>query len=380
MLAIDIFGIVAAVGVVMYSLFIAYCRAKWRHVPTAPGTAGTTGNLSVSIVIVARNEAASIVSLLGNIKAQTYPGHLLEVILVNDQSDDDTVEKAKSFAADNGMALRVIHLEASVGEGSRKKQAIKAAAALSEADVLVLTDADCNVQPNWVASHINYYKHFEEAKLVFGAFCFKGRNWASALLNLEAMSLTGVAAITNLIHKPTMCSGANLSYKRELIQELNPFDGNQQIASGDDEFVLHAVKTKYPNGAFYNKDQESLVSTDRPESLGALYHQRRRWAGKWKAYTVPWPRQLAAVVVAGNFVFICLFSFFLISLNPVWLMPVALKWLAEFAFSRKISENFNLGGLGQYFVLMEIIYPFYAVFFAIASNFGEYHWKGRVYP
>ncbi|WP_339814395.1 glycosyltransferase [uncultured Imperialibacter sp.] len=380
MLAIDIFGIVAAVGVVMYSLFIAYCRAKWRRIPTAPGTAGTTGNLSVSIVIVARNEAASIVSLLGNIKAQTYPGHLLEVILVNDQSDDDTVERAKSFAADNGMALRVIHLEASVGEGSRKKQAIKAAAALSEADVLVLTDADCNVQPNWVASHINYYTHFKEAKLVFGAFYFKGRNWASALLNLEAMSLTGVAAITNLIHKPTMCSGANLSYKRELIQELNPFDGNQQIASGDDEFMLHAVKTKYPNGAFYNKDQESLVSTDRPESLGALYHQRRRWAGKWKAYTVPWPRQLAAVVVAGNFVFICLFSFFLISLNPVWLMPVALKWLAEFAFSRKISENFNLGGLGQYFVLMEIIYPFYAVFFAIASNFGEYHWKGRVYP
>ncbi|MEQ9101661.1 MAG: glycosyltransferase [Imperialibacter sp.] len=380
MLAIDIFGIIAAVGVVIYSMFIAYCWSKWKHVPTAPETTGTTGNLSVSIVIVARNEAASIVSLLGNIKAQTYPDDLLEVILVNDRSDDDTVEKAESFAADADLAFRTIHLEATVAEGSRKKQAIKAAAALSTADILVLTDADCNVQPNWVASHINYYTRYEEAKLVFGAFCFKGRNWASALLNLEAMSLTGVAAITNLIQKPTMCSGANLSYRRELIQELHPFDNNQQIASGDDEFMLHAVQRKYPNGAFYNKDQDSLVSTDRPASLRALYHQRRRWAGKWKTYTVPWPRQLAVAVVAGNLGFICLFSLFLISMNPVLLIPIAVKWLAEFGFSRKISRNFNLSGLGQYFLLMEIIYPFYAVFFAIASNFGEYHWKGRVYP
>ncbi|MEQ9378364.1 MAG: glycosyltransferase [Imperialibacter sp.] len=380
MLAIDIFGIIAAVGVVIYSIFIAFCWSRWRHVPVAAEAVTDSGSLSVSIVIVARNEAASIVSLLGNIEAQTYPGHLMEVILVNDQSDDDTVEKAECFAADNSIALRIIHLEATVAEGSRKKQAIKAAAALSTADILVLTDADCNVQPNWVASHINYYTRYEEAKLVFGAFCFKGRNWASALLNLEAMSLTGVAAITNLIQKPTMCSGANLSYRRELIQELHPFDGNQQIASGDDEFMLHAVTRKYPNGAFYNKDQDSLVSTAKPESLGALYYQRRRWAGKWKAYAVPWPRQLAAAVVAGNLGFICLFTFFFISLNPVWLMPIVLKWLAEFAFSRKISKNFNLSGLGQYFLLMEIIYPFYAVFFAIASNFGEYHWKGRVYP
>jgi poly-beta-1,6-N-acetyl-D-glucosamine synthase len=380
MLAIDIFGIIAAVGVVIYSLFIAYCWSKWKHVPTAPETTGTTGNLSVSIVIVARNEAASIVSLLGNIKAQTYPDHLLEVILVNDQSDDNTVEKAESFAADNGMALRIIHLEAIIGEGSRKKQAIKAAATLSTADILLLTDADCNLQPNWIASHIKYYTHFKEAKLVFGPFCFKGSNWASAFLNLEAMSLTGVAAITNLIHKPTMCSGANLSYKRELVQELNPFDSNQQIASGDDEFMLHAVKRRYPNGAFYNKDQDSLVSTAKPESLRALYHQRRRWAGKWKAYAVPWPRQLAAVVMAGNLGFFFLIGVFAGSLNLLWLIPIALKWLAEFAFSRKISRNFNLKGLGRYFLLMEIIYPFYAVFFAIASNFGEYHWKGRVYP
>ncbi|MEQ8809370.1 MAG: glycosyltransferase, partial [Imperialibacter sp.] len=194
MLAIDIFGTIAAVGVVVYSLFIAYCWSKWRYVPSAPATVEGGGSLSVSIVIVARNEAASIVSLLSNIKAQQYPAHLLEVILINDQSDDDTVVKAEIFASDADLALRTIHLEATVEEGSRKKQAIKAAAALSTADILVLTDADCNVQPNWVASHINYYTHYEEAKLVFGAFCFKGRNWASALLNLEAMSLTGVAA------------------------------------------------------------------------------------------------------------------------------------------------------------------------------------------
>jgi hypothetical protein len=31
-----------------------------------------------------------------------------------------------------------------------------------------------------------------------------------------------------------MCNGANLAYTKTLFQELNGFDGNEKIASGDD--------------------------------------------------------------------------------------------------------------------------------------------------
>jgi poly-beta-1,6-N-acetyl-D-glucosamine synthase len=381
MMAIDIFGWVATAAVLGYSLFIAFCADKWHSIPFSGTEDSPANQLSVSIVVVARNESSNILSLLNDILLQRYPRPLLEVILVDDQSDDDTVAKATHFASKNQMNLRVIQLATDENEWvSRKKLAIRKAAELSKAEVLLLTDADCSLLPLWVASHAGYYTQNSEAKLVFGAFRFSGKGIFSSLLNLEAMSLTGVAAVTNLVGKPTMCSGANLSYRRELLHELQPFHGNKHIASGDDEFMLHAVQRKYPGAAFYNKEAASLVTTNRPSSLAALYQQRRRWAGKWRGYSTPWPLRLALLVLAGNLGFLVLSGVFLLTLKPIWLLPILLKWYLEWRFGDAVAKNFALAGLGRYFFLMEIIYPIYAVFFGIASNFGKYHWKGRTYP
>lgn len=381
MTAIDIIGIAGAAGVALYTLFIALCRVQWGRLPDTLATDPLSGSLTVSIVVVARNEEATIGKLISDINVQTYPAHLTEVILVDDRSDDNTQSEAKTVASKGAVSIRVIQLAMPAGStGSRKKQAIKEAAALSGSEVLLLTDADCRVSPDWVASHVRYYQQFPETQLVFGAFCFEGSGWFSGLLNLEAMSLSGVSAVTNAMQISTMCSGANLSYRRQLVEQLRPFERNRHIASGDDEFMLHAVQRHFAGGTRYNMFPASLVTTGRPASLAALYHQRRRWAGKWKAYETVWPGLLALVVLAGNAGSLVVMGTFAISQSPLWLGLLLLKWLAEFAFCRQVGRHFHVKGLLRYFLVMEIIYPFYAIFFGIAANFGHYHWKGRVYP
>ena len=48
---------------------------------------------SVSVVVPARNEAANIDACLRSLSAQTYPDDLLEIIVVDDRSTDDTAAR-----------------------------------------------------------------------------------------------------------------------------------------------------------------------------------------------------------------------------------------------------------------------------------------------
>ena len=34
---------------------------------------------------------------------------------------------------------------------------------------------------------------------------------------------------------------------------------------------------------------------------------------------------------------------------------------------------------GLAFLVNYLLYPFYAIYFGIAANFGKFHWKGRRY-
>ncbi len=374
--------IVSAAGLALYGLFVFVCWAKWPSLPNYPTSEDHCWLPTVTVVVVARNEASGIGELLAGLGRQQYPKANFELLLMDDNSDDQTVAIAKSLAAEYGIRFKSLPVTVPNGfSGSHKKLAIAQAAKFSQAEILVLTDADCSVGPGWLSSHIACYQTYPPARLVFGAFVFKGATgfWKS-LLNLEALNLTAVAATTSLMGKPTMCSGANMSYRRHLVHDLSPFDTNLLLASGDDEFMLHAVHRKYPRGVVYNSSPASLVATSAPVSFTEFYNQRRRWAGKWKFYNNRWPRLLAVVVFAGNLGSILGWVTVLFTGNLPVLALLIFKCVGEFLLSYRVSKHFGLVKYLRHFLAMEIIYPFYAVFFGIASNFGRYQWKGRTYP
>jgi glycosyltransferase involved in cell wall biosynthesis len=89
---------------------------------------------SISVVIAARNEAAAIGARLANLAALDYPPDKLQVIVASDGSEDDTVAIAR--AATIGR-LTVLDLER-VG----KADALNAAVALADGEIVVFTDAN----------------------------------------------------------------------------------------------------------------------------------------------------------------------------------------------------------------------------------------------
>lgn len=87
------------------------------------GSKSTINTLSaelptVSILIPAFNEEASIVATLGNKVALDYPAEKLEIIVVSDSSEDCTDELVEAFARDSSLPVRLVRQHPRAGKTS----------------------------------------------------------------------------------------------------------------------------------------------------------------------------------------------------------------------------------------------------------------------
>lgn len=103
---------------------------------TEPTPAEDWRDVVIDVVIPAYNEQANIVLTLDSLLNQTVRPH--KIILVDDGSQDHTLDYARRFARDNDLALDVIRREHSVG----KTPTLKYQARNSDADVELVLDAD----------------------------------------------------------------------------------------------------------------------------------------------------------------------------------------------------------------------------------------------
>jgi glycosyltransferase involved in cell wall biosynthesis len=108
----------------------------------------------VSVIIPARDAAATIAATLRALEAQTEEA---EVIVVDNGSEDSTAEIARS----SPLRPKVIELPRGGGPGQARNAGARAAAG----ELLAFTDADCEPDPGWVAGGL---KHAARADLIQG--------------------------------------------------------------------------------------------------------------------------------------------------------------------------------------------------------------------
>jgi len=344
----------------------------WTSIKPPPTILSENSTHFYSIIIPIRNEAHNISATLTSVLNNDFDKAKFEIIVVNDHSTDLSATVVKSFV-EQYSNVRLINLNESV---QGKKQAITLAIAEAKGDMILCTDGDCEVPKHWIESYKNAYENDKKLKLVFGAVTYKAQNCFEKLLQLELIGLVGIGASTASLGYPTMVNGANFSYKKEVFEEVNGYEGNIQIPSGDDEFLLRRISSKYPDGISFLRKEQAIVKTSPPSNFKELINQRKRWAGKWRKHEdwFSWMMPvfifvLNAGVIYGIYQF--LFQFKII------LFALALKPIVDFIFIKKMSDFYNTKLNLITFLALEISYPFYVIFFGITSNFGKYIWKER---
>ena len=233
-----------------------------------------------SIIVAFRNEEKYIYTLLKSFGKLKYPKELFEIILVNDASTDESLEEIERFIRYYpSIPIRI--LENNRLTHSPKKDAIYTAIEQSSYDWIVTTDADCLVPRNWLQLFNSFILAQDTVAFIAAPVVYrKEKGFLAQFQQLDWLSLTAVTMGSFGYKSPMLCSGANLCYRRTAFKKVGGFTGNENIASGDDVFLLSKMQKKYPKNVFFLNSVDAIVQTRAVPTWKNLLHQRVRWASK----------------------------------------------------------------------------------------------------
>lgn len=367
---------IALFTVVMISYFFLLLFMMWGWKKVRRHSLNTSGELiSISVLVPFRNEAIHIHHLIHSLANINYPLDQFEVIFINDHSEDNSEQVVRSLIHDK-LNFTLINLDKAT---QGKKMAITYGVSMANHELIATTDADCIVPSEWLQK-INDSFYNDKTKLVFGGVGLKTTtSFFSKVQALEFTSLIGSGAATMGFGIFTMCNGANLAYRKEAFNKVNGYEGNLNIASGDDEFLARKIETAYPESIKFMNNADAVVVSRPTTSAKGFIQQRLRWAGKWKYNASLMTKLLAFYILLVQMVFVGLMISAAMLTEYLWipLSLVVVKLLLECSFLRSVGRFLKVKWIWGAFFVLQLIYPLYVIGIGIVSQLSTYEWKGR---
>lgn len=294
--------------------------------------------LPTSIIIAAKNEAVNLSDNLPYFANQNHTN--FELIIVNDNSTDDTLKIINDFKKNNPL-LPITIVSMQNGKGN-KKLALSKGIALAKYPNLLFTDADCKPNSNNWITIMTTKLHKKQIVLGYGAYQKMKHSFLNKLIRFETV-LTALQYFSYAkIGLPYMGVGRNLSYKKNLFIENNGFESHISIKSGDDDLFINQVATKDNTAICYKKEAHTISKVH--TNFKKWIHQKKRHittAGKYKTIH----QLLLALFYLTNFLFWFLGIFLLLYVkNPTiilfsMLIRVAVQYFYWYKATKKLNEK-----------------------------------------
>lgn len=378
----------------LYILLILYYWRSWLSVPDFGWpVSGFTPSVKITVIIPARNEEDNIAACLDSVSRQTYPTHLYEVLVVDDHSTDDTAALIKSHRSQNVKLISLQAFVPSLKLNSYKKKAIEVAISQSAGELIVTTDADCQMPENWLYAIAAFYEQYKPEFIAAPVSIHCSFRFIEMFQAIDFATLQGITAAS--VHKKThsMCNGANLAYTKKAFEEVGGFAGIDNIASGDDMLLMHKIYKRHPDKVMFLKSKEAIVQTRPIKSVGAFFNQRIRWASKAGRYNDKRIFGVLLLVYLVNLLLLLLpvislfytplfhlqlYSFTLsITFFELWICLLISKSFVELVFLYPVATFFNKQKLLWLFPLMQPFHIIYTIVAGWLGAFGTYTWKER---
>jgi cellulose synthase/poly-beta-1,6-N-acetylglucosamine synthase-like glycosyltransferase len=341
-----------------------------------------TFSTKVTVIIAARNEENNILNVLNDLFLQEFPGDLLEILIVDDGSADNTFQKITDFAAKNpSFPLSVLRIDLHDTSAGSKKSAIKLAVPRSAGDLILATDADTRMGKNWIASMVSYYEKYRPEMILGPVVYFEGSDLFSKIQLCEFMGLMAVTEGSCNLGRPLMCNGANLAYSRKAYETVGGFDDNLEVASGDDMFLMMKIRRKFGRNAVqFNRSGDAIVFTEPNKTFHEFLHQRLRWVSKNKVYKDPIVILVAGITYLFNAI-LCVglvLGFFFHSFWILIFLLLAGKIIVEFPVLYKYAVFLGKTKSLKLIPLVQVLNIFYVIVIGFLGNFLSYRWKGKM--
>ncbi len=203
-----------------------------------------------AIAIPARNEFDLITRCLDALAAQTVgPDRFVTVVLANNCSDD-TADKARNFRGLPSLIVEEVRFAPHAAHaGAARRAVVDIAASLS--DIVLMTDADCVADPDWVEAMLDAFARGADAVAgaVSGdweelrhqppeALAIGKHEWHYLALMAEAEAVFDPREHDPWPRHAQRC-GANLGSTRAMLATV---DGIPSIATGEDRAFIATVE------------------------------------------------------------------------------------------------------------------------------------------
>lgn len=357
---------------IAYIIVIGIITIGWIRIPQT-STKKITVKTKVSVIIAVRNEAGNIYHLLESLVKQTYDPNLFDIVIVDDHSEDETVNIINKYIHNDIISITLIK-----ADKKGKKSALLQGINYSNSELIITTDGDCSVNSNWISAFVDYYVSSNK-KVISGPVTYSssGGFW-EGFFRLDFSSLVAAGAGSIGVGLPLMGNGANMAFSKEIYTDFD--NRNDKHASGDDVFLMHHVTKKFGAKSLgFLKNEDSMVITHAPNNISSFMSQRMRWGSKAKGYRLIWPIVVSLVVFLFNagLSAILISGFFMSWAFIVYALLVITKYFIDFPLVYRYLNFSNAPRLKPLFFFAEFIYPLYIFTASILALFFKFSWKNR---
>ena len=237
---------------------------------------------TIAIVVPAYNESEAVARTIHSCLGLDYPTEKLEVVVINDGSDDDTWEHM--LRAAGGYApgrVRCVDLGSNQGKRAAMAEGIRQ----TDAEVLVFVDSDSMPAPWSVRKLI---QGFADPKVgAISGLTYVRNADTNVLTRMQAaryyISFQLLKTAESVVGAVSCCSGCFAAYKRAaVIPLLEKWEHQKFLGAecthGDDRALTNQV-LKSGWKAIY--DAEAEAWTDAPDRYKKFFKQQLRWKKSW---------------------------------------------------------------------------------------------------
>lgn len=223
-------------------------------------------NPLVSVIMPVHNEAQFIERSLGSILQQTYPRDLMEIIIADGMSKDNTCKIIKRLAADSGISILIVDNPKGIAPSG-----LNCALEKATGHVIIRVDGHCEIDPEYVENCVALLES-GKADGVGGPIETIGESYLARAIALAMSSTFGVGGSAfRTINDREMYTDtvAFPGYTRDIVERAGAFD-EELVRNQDDEYNYRIRKL----------GGRILLSPD----IRSRYYSRSSFKSLWRQY------------------------------------------------------------------------------------------------
>lgn len=270
---------------------------------------------SIAFVVPAKDEEDNIEATLQRFAQVDYPKEKIEVIAIDDGSEDNTYERMQRAARDIRDAVHRVEV-VRFQENRGKRHGMAEGAKLARNEIVIFIDSDSFIEPEAVRHLVKYFSN-PSVGAVSGHTDVWNRD-TNLLTQMQAIryyiAFKIYKAAESMFGVVTCCPGCCSAYRRSYLMEFVDEWLHQRFLGvectyGDDRSLTNYMIRDYR--AVYSPLAHAYTVV--PDTFGKYVRQQQRWKKSWIretfiASTFMWKKNPLAALSFYSYVFLAFVS------------------------------------------------------------------------